>query len=313
MTIINMTYGQWNAEATITWTDPSNLVVDWQTLATWSSTKLVRKVGSAPSSSSDWTLVLTETVADTYSVNGYTDTGLTNETTYYYWAFAVADNWLETISSTTPNVTPTAQWQPNANTMLYCPLKTDIADYSLSPKTPETSKSVPTFTINWWIQCALFNSNYFSYVINDSGMQNFTVSMFLSQTNTSWRNIATSLIWINMQTRNPNVWIHNGKWWFTWWNGDNEDGSATQNWTNIILTSDNSAIKLYVNWILQITQTTIYSSSVITFADIWKRKQQYDNNEYYDGYMSEYILEDKVRTAQEILNYYNQTKWNYGL
>lgn len=96
----------WNAEATITWTDPSDIVVNWVTVTTWSSTKLVRKVGSAPTDSSDWTLVVTETVRDTYSSTWYTDTWLINGTTYYYAAFAVWNNWLETISSITPDVTP---------------------------------------------------------------------------------------------------------------------------------------------------------------------------------------------------------------
>lgn len=102
----------WNTEATITWTDPSDLVVNWVTVTTWTATKLVRKVGSAPVDSTDWTLVVTETFRDTYSVSWYNDTWLTNGTTYYYAAFAVWNNWLETISSTAPNVTPvgTKEW-----------------------------------------------------------------------------------------------------------------------------------------------------------------------------------------------------------
>lgn len=116
MTILNMT-GWWKSvkvplndistlsveagdtEATITWTDVWNLTVNGVLLNTWNATKLVRKVGSAPSDSSDWTLVLTETVADTYSSTGYTDTGLTNWTTYYYKAFSVGSNWLESGSN----------------------------------------------------------------------------------------------------------------------------------------------------------------------------------------------------------------------
>ena len=100
----------WDEEATITWTDPSDLVVNWVTVTTWSSTKLVRKAGSAPANINDWTLVLTETIRDTYSSTWYTDTWLTNGTTYYYAAFAIADNWLVTISSTIPDVTP-VQWR----------------------------------------------------------------------------------------------------------------------------------------------------------------------------------------------------------
>lgn len=103
--ISDLTVVWWDTEATITWTDPVDLAS-----TTWVSTKLVRKVGSAPTDSTDWTLVVTETVRDTYSVSWYNDTWLTNGTTYYYAAFAVWNNWLETISSTTPSVTPAQQW-----------------------------------------------------------------------------------------------------------------------------------------------------------------------------------------------------------
>ena len=73
--------------ATLTWTDPSDIVISGITFATWEGTKVVRKAGSAPQSISDGTVVVDSKVRSQYSSSGYTDTGLTYGTLYYYRFF----------------------------------------------------------------------------------------------------------------------------------------------------------------------------------------------------------------------------------
>lgn len=68
-----------NTIVTLKWTDP----VDTD----WASTKLVRKVGSYPTSANDGTVVVTSTVRNQYQSTGFVDTGLTNGTQYYYQLF----------------------------------------------------------------------------------------------------------------------------------------------------------------------------------------------------------------------------------
>ena len=69
------------------WSDPSDVIVSGVVLATWAGTKVVRKVGSAPSSISDGTVVLDNKVRNQYSSSGFVDTGLQYDTTYYYRFF----------------------------------------------------------------------------------------------------------------------------------------------------------------------------------------------------------------------------------
>ena len=79
-----------NAKVTLTWTDPHNATVEpsGQTYATWAYTQVVRKEGSQPTGPNDGTVVVQSSVRDQYAANGFVDTGLTNNTLYYYGAFA---------------------------------------------------------------------------------------------------------------------------------------------------------------------------------------------------------------------------------
>lgn len=79
-----------NAKVTLTWTDPPNATVEpsGQTYATWAYTQVVRKEGSQPTGPNDGTVVVQSSVRDQYATNGFVDTGLTNDTLYYYGAFA---------------------------------------------------------------------------------------------------------------------------------------------------------------------------------------------------------------------------------
>ena len=69
---------------TLKWTDP--------TAAFWQSTKIVRKIGGYPTDENDGTTVVNSTVRNQYATTGYTDSGLTNDTVYYYQAFPIAQD-----------------------------------------------------------------------------------------------------------------------------------------------------------------------------------------------------------------------------
>ena len=80
-----------DSKVTLTWNDPENTIVNGNEVGVWTSTKIVRKVGSYPTSINDGTIVLNETVKNQYSTTGWVDTNVENETTYYYSAFAIAN------------------------------------------------------------------------------------------------------------------------------------------------------------------------------------------------------------------------------
>ena len=71
----------------LTWSDPPDITVEGSTLVAWGGTLLVRKVGSAPTSRTDGTVILNNTTRNAYSSTPYVDSNLSYDTTYYYRFF----------------------------------------------------------------------------------------------------------------------------------------------------------------------------------------------------------------------------------
>lgn len=93
----NFTAEAGNAQVTLTWTDPKDKYATPegetaqdpdQLVSVWDHTVLVRKTGSQPAGPNDGTVVVSSSVRNQYQSTPYTDTGLTNDTTYYYGVFA---------------------------------------------------------------------------------------------------------------------------------------------------------------------------------------------------------------------------------
>lgn len=96
-----------NQAVDIKWTDPEDLTYAGATLAAWQKTVVVRKEGSAPSSANDGTIVVTTTERNQYAETAYTDSGLTNDVTYYYGIFPCSTDGVYTTTYTISAV-PTA-------------------------------------------------------------------------------------------------------------------------------------------------------------------------------------------------------------
>lgn len=81
----NITYS--GGVARITWSDPSDVELSGAKLAEWSNTKVVRKLGSAPQSPTDGTLIVNSTTHNQYSTNAFVDNTLSGEAIFYYRFF----------------------------------------------------------------------------------------------------------------------------------------------------------------------------------------------------------------------------------
>lgn len=77
--ITGLTIEKGNGELKLKWTDPED--------ANWAGTKVIRKEGSYPEGPQDGTVVIDSKVRNAYKTATLVDSGLTNETTYYYHVF----------------------------------------------------------------------------------------------------------------------------------------------------------------------------------------------------------------------------------
>lgn len=93
-----------NGSITIKWKDPDNVTVTDSngtviTIAKWKNTKLVRKIGSFPSSENDGIVLVNNTTKNNYQTSGFVDSSLTNGTTYYYMLFPISEEDVVTVDN----------------------------------------------------------------------------------------------------------------------------------------------------------------------------------------------------------------------
>jgi len=209
-------------------------------------------------------------------------------------------------------------WKPWANTWCYLPLTSNLTDASWKWN---------SWSNEYWPTIS-YVSNWYINVVQVSGywikMPNLTVN------NWSWTTIS---LWMKAQAH----WIYMCFFSLDTANDDSHQIIRYQQYNNY---NNTCYIGLWAWGVSTIQQTAdfdsrhhycavfsggtlkiyidgnLYASSSIS----WTRTSTYHTlaadrtgYNYWTKQVSNYIIETKARTAQEITNYYNQTKWNYGL
>lgn len=232
-------------------------------------------------------------------------------------------------------------WKPWANTVLYLPLDWDVVDYSSAGRTftvlgSWTSAWTPVFTtVQWTKKCASFTatnintSDWFAYTTDVTWIPtswNMTISFWMNwwgtvptegapgsnyyQEMVSYRT-DTGYTWMCMMKENTNVIMFHGS--------AQENSTFTPTvwtWYNITYTVDSWTCYIYKDWVQIYTDSYIYWSWANKLCLWW----WYNNNpsknyreEAYKWKLADVIIENVAWTSQEISDYYNLTKWNYGL
>ncbi len=148
---------------TLTNDDANEVVNVKRTDIFWSNRKktVVRyKTWWYPTSITDWTLAVEELVMNQYSSSWFNVEWLEDWTTYYFSAFAVAQD--DTIIVVQTNsITPEFfNRQPNANTVAYYEFNWNLNDWSWNwHNLSMYTWSVSYWTESWWWKYAYFNRN----------------------------------------------------------------------------------------------------------------------------------------------------------
>lgn len=131
----------------VKWTDPDDLVVAGSTIATWGGTLLIRKAGSAPTSRRDGTIVLDSKTRNAYKNTYFCDSGLSNETKYYYKFFPYTTKNAYTDSPEDEfNATPTVQ-------------VTGITDWKVTNMSASSEAGNGKMTVKWTDPAATITSD----------------------------------------------------------------------------------------------------------------------------------------------------------
>lgn len=207
---------------------------------------------------------------------------------------------------------------PWANTIAYYPLTSTTTVNDMSGNNYNFTWSA-TFWVDEWVDCYQCRSN--------SNILKNDVSLLYNKSNLAVNLRFFQKSQVNRTQLMFKTWdlsAHGRMFlYYIWWGHtlsaskywDDKDTGYSVNagqWLNLCATYDGSVWKTYINGNLIYSWTTSLS-----IPSSWNTSIGYttysSTTEYFNGNMSELILEDKARTAQEISNYYNSTKSNYWL
>ncbi len=208
--------------------------------------------------------------------------------------------------------------QPWANTLAYRPLTSTSTTNDLSWNNNNLSS---IWTVNfwtyYWVDCACFDDNSWRlqssslYDINDLTWITICSWFFTdwAPSDTDWKIWTTE--WHNC------FWYANWLWWY--YRSDfafgtiNTTVNTESEWLLVALTCDKVNFTITVLWQnLNYTQT----EPVQDFSMIWTNYTIWDSPglpRKLIWYISNFIIENKSWTAQEVSDYYNQTKSLYGI
>lgn len=202
-------------------------------------------------------------------------------------------------------------WQPWVNTLGYRPLTDDYNDYS-GNNYNLTSNSTNLTTVDG-VKCCDMNNSKCTASMAVTSLP-YTM-VFWNKSKVSWWNFSL-------------MWQYSGDWGWSgfggasnnfevrYWNTTDKDTmvaiTVDTNWHMYALTFDTTGCYVYFDGVQTANpkQSLVNSVANTTPFYIWG---SYSGSVVWNNYMWAVIIENKVRTAQEIQDYYDQTKADYWI
>jgi hypothetical protein len=207
-------------------------------------------------------------------------------------------------------------WKPWENTLWYYEFTNNLNDSSWNWNNLSQAHSWFTYNTSWDLTYLTNTSWKISRQISWVNINNMTVSCWVRKTSSS----TLSVVWdYGMEQGSWSNW----KWTWIIVDGNNKirifvytwDITSTltasyNNWHNIVLTNNNGTSTIYLDWTNKWTTTKTFSAESTYFSLL---ADPHNNSNPHKWDIDSVILETKVRTDQEVLDYYNQTKSLYGI
>ena len=196
------------------------------------------------------------------------------------------------------------EFVPWANTVAYYPLtsETTVNDQSGNNRNLTNYNGV-AFGTYAGVDCASFSWNKMILYNSDFPARwygDYTISCWMYTTSNNQQVVLAN--W----TSEDNVLMILMKNWYI----DPNIAPVTLNiWHHICYVIDSNHLIMYVDGV-QVYNVTY---NVNGGKSLWIWRETYDDDANYLWYINEVIIESVARSAQEVQDYYNNTKSNYGL
>jgi len=203
-------------------------------------------------------------------------------------------------------------WQPWANTIAYYPLNSTYTD---TDQSWNWNNGTTVWTLSYWNNYCQFSSwNYISIPkIIPYWANPYTILVWYNTPDASWhQNVVYCQVNSNRNNTGSALFIY--QWHLYYWGKGNYDWDissvsiSNDTWYNIVFTYNWTQLECFVNGVSKWTFNRNISSTAPDTANIGKSLI-----EICIGKTSNLIIENKVRTAQEVLDYFDLTKWNYWI
>ena len=170
--------------------------------------------------------------------------------------------------------------------------------------------------MNWWKQYWIFNWSTVLSVAKIPSWTKWTVSLWIQKLNTS----DSTIFCQNLNTANSNNYVEVNVSWTRFQRYDPQSGEynwtytfTTWAWYNVIISSNWSQLELTINGVSQWTKNYSYWFNRFSTNQLclWWLIRSTQSYALLNWYLSKVILEDRTRTSQEKLDYFNKTKKHY--
>ena len=228
------------------------------------------------------------------------------------------------------------RWQPNANTLLYLPLESDIADYSWNNRDVSTNSWMTQSTV-WGKACYVVGNkggiNLWTWALSwiKPSTNQFTFNLWIYVSSTSspnrcyfeWAIYQQYRLYLGRvySTKEPRfLVIRSGSDRMTVMNNSAWDNK----WSLITFTINDGTVNFYIDGVKDSNYPIMwvdnhwfweFGGSSPSEQRIWlfNTRNGLNSSDAANCAVSSCIMESVARTDQQILDYYNQNKADYGL
>lgn len=206
------------------------------------------------------------------------------------------------------------EWQPGENTIIYLPFKENKTEI-IHDNQPVSSYGASVVE-EWVLHMTAWALTYNLWTTMNS-LWIYTISQWVkpTQQNAYSSRVVSLNGSIAVSWTKYNMWC---RWSFAWenWNNINtrQKNNATlvdmNQWQHLVVTVNNGNVTVYKNALWNSYGTNhLETSNNVSTINV-SSENQYD---HFTWYISEAILENRIRTTQEVTDYFNGTKSNYGI